>query len=273
MMVLPYDHDSLLLVLQTDHSRVAGLLAAHWGNAEFALLTPYDSMVLAAQEHDGGWWEWEIKPTLAPDGRPLDYQGGGKILGEVWLDCYRHGIQRVAEQDAYAAYLVSMHGEGLLSRGLGLKPSMPDRSADPGVPRFIQEQRAFRDQTLPHLRSSEDALWLNFKYLEVLDQMAQFICNRYPFNSAARTNGPSNTLSGLPVPIRPGAPDTTLTIDVQDETRAIVHPYPFDVDPLPITFPARLVPNRTYATQADFLAHYYRAETVTVTYTLHESAV
>src|SRR6476646_1137105 len=129
MMVCPYDDSRLLLILQIDHSRIAGWIAAHWGNDRFARLCPYASMVLAAQEHDSGWWEWEIKPTLGPGGRPLDYQGGGKVLGQIWLDLYSHGIERVAQQDPYAGYMVSMHGQGLLNRGFGLRPTLPDRTS------------------------------------------------------------------------------------------------------------------------------------------------
>ena len=43
MMVNAYDDANLLLVLHTDHSRMAGLLAAHWGNdpeGRFAELAP-----------------------------------------------------------------------------------------------------------------------------------------------------------------------------------------------------------------------------------------
>ena len=69
MMVCPYDETRLLLILQVDHSRVTGWFAAHWGNDTFARPSPYAAMVLAAQEHDTGWWDWEIKPTLDPDGR------------------------------------------------------------------------------------------------------------------------------------------------------------------------------------------------------------
>jgi hypothetical protein len=105
MMVCPYDESHLLLILQTDHSRIAGLLAAHWGNDEFARLNPYASMVLAAQEHDSGWWDWEIKPTLNEQGFPSDYIGSIKHLGQgVWLDLYRHAIERLASRDLYAAY-------------------------------------------------------------------------------------------------------------------------------------------------------------------------
>src|ERR671925_1733973 len=97
MMVCRYDESRLLLVLQTDHSRVAGLFAARWGNREFASLRPYVSMVLAAQEHDSGWWDWEIKPTVNEQGHPSDYIGSIKHLGQgVWLNFYRHGIERIA---------------------------------------------------------------------------------------------------------------------------------------------------------------------------------
>jgi hypothetical protein len=104
MMVCPYDDDSLLLVLQVDHSKVTGWFAAHWGNGSFAPLAPYLAMVLAAQEHDTGWWDWEIKPHLNDEGLPPDYIGSIKHLGgRVWLDFYRHGISRLAEQDAVIA--------------------------------------------------------------------------------------------------------------------------------------------------------------------------
>lgn len=42
-------------------------------------------MVLAAQEHDSGWWEWEIRPRLNDQGYPPDYIGSMKHLGRcVW---------------------------------------------------------------------------------------------------------------------------------------------------------------------------------------------
>ena len=41
-------------------------------------------------------------------------------------------------------------------------------------------------------------------------------------------------------------------IDTVAEHRAIVDPYPFAVDPLVFSFPARLVPNRRYDDPDDF---------------------
>jgi Protein of unknown function (DUF3891) len=277
MMVCPYNESSLLLILQIDHSRIAGLLAAHWGNDQFARPNPYASIVLAAQEHDSGWWDWEIKPSLNDQGYPSDYIGSIKHLGQgVWLSLYRRVIERLAPRDLYAAYFVSMHGEALLTQGMGLLPTMPDYRGDPAVQQFLGEQRALRARWLEELKRNEalkklcadEQLWTNFKLMEVFDQFAQFVCNRYPFNSAARKNGPTNTLSGVPIPVAPGKPDATLTIDVQNEMDAVVRPFPFDVNPLRLSFEGRLVPNRPYASQDEFLDHFYRGERISIDYTL-----
>jgi Protein of unknown function (DUF3891) len=277
MIVCPYE-SFLVLVLQTDHSRIAGLLAARWGNDQFASLNPYASMVLAAQEHDSGWWDWEIKPTVNEQGYPSDYIGSIKHLGQgVWLDLYRRAIERLAARDLYAAYYVSMHGEALLTRGMGLLPSMPDYTGDPAVQKFIAEQKSLRARLLDQLHkddslrdvTSETQLWTNFKLMEVFDQFAQFVCNRYPFNSQARKNGPTNKLANVPVPVAAGKPDVTITVDVQNETEAIVRPFPFDVSPLVVSFQGRLVPNRRYANQEEFLQDFYRAERIDINYTLH----
>jgi len=278
MMVCRYDDSRLLLVLQIDHSRIAGLFAAHWGNAEFSEPRPYTAMAIAAQEHDSGWWEWETRPTLNPDGLPPDYIGSIKQLGpDLWLGFMDEGVERTMKKDPYAAVIVAMHAEGLCTQGKGLLPYMPDYTPDPAVREFLAKQEALRGRLIAEMIQSDqyrasatdEQIWTNFKLIEVFDQLAQFVCNRYPFNSTVRRNGPTNRLSDTPVPVRPGHDDVTLTVDVQDETRAILRPYPFDVDPLVVSFPARLVPNRPYESDEDFQRHFYKAERVNVTYTLH----
>jgi hypothetical protein len=104
--------------------------------------------------------------------------------------------------------------------------------------------------------------------MEVFDQFAQFVCNRYPFNSQARKNGPTHTLSGISVPVSPERPNATLTIDVQNETDAVVRPFPFDVNPLTLSFEGRLVPNRRYSDQEEFLRDFYKADRITISYRL-----
>ncbi|MBI2371718.1 MAG: DUF3891 family protein [Deltaproteobacteria bacterium] len=276
MMVSRYDDARYLIVLQVDHSRVAGLLAAHWGNATFAEPRPYASVVLAAQEHDNGWWDWEVRPTVNEQGAPVDYLGSVWALGRVWLDFMRQGIERVIERDPYAGLLVLMHSVGLVTQGYGRFPSLSQSAVrnDELGREFVRDREALRLKLLDELRQSEqhrevcsdEHIWANFKLMEVFDRMAQFICNRYPFNSAAR-RWPPNVLDHAPV--APGKADEVLTLDVLDEKRAAVRPYPFDVDPLEISFPGRLIPLRPYPSQEEFLREYYKAERLTITYTLH----
>jgi hypothetical protein len=278
MMVCPFDENRVLLILQVDHSKVTGWFAAHWGNDQFARPSPYASIVLAAQEHDTGWWDWEIKPQLSSEGLPPDYIGSIKHLGgKVWLDFYRHGIQRLAEQDPYAGYIVSLHADGLLTQGRGLLQYMPDYSVNPEVKEFLSEQESYRAELMTQLKGlaeyrdfvSDEQLWTNFKLMEVYDQMGQFVCNRYPFNSTERKNGPSNTMSNVPTPTKPSSADTILTFTIKDECRARVEPYPFDIDPLVVSFHGRLIPKRCYENQIEFLAEYYRAERLAINYSLH----
>lgn len=278
MMVNPYDDESLMLALQFDHSRVAGFFAAHWGNTDFDRPEPYASVVLAAQEHDIGWWEWEMKPsTLNEEGFPLDYHNGSlKFLGQLRLDFYKNAVDRVRQRDPYAALLMAMHGVALMNAGYGKYAYPPDRTSDPRVKAYVDHQETLRFELLEELRrsaefkdcTSDEQVWTNYEYMEVFDQLAQFVCNRYPLNSEARKLGPSNTLNDVDVPQKHGATPVRVKIDTVGAHRAIMTPYPFDRDPLSFSFPARLVPNRRYRDPNDFLGEFYRADRITVTHEL-----
>ena len=45
-------------------------------------------------------------------------------------------------------------------------------------------------------------------------------------------------------------------------------PYPFDLSPLAIGYPARLLPRQPYPSQDAFLHDYYTAPSLTIAYTL-----
>ncbi len=278
MMAYPYDESRLILALQIDHSRVAGYFAAHWGNRNFDRPTPYSSVALAAAEHDIGWWEWEMKPsTLNEKGFPLDYHDGSlKYLGQLRLDFYKNAVDRVLQRDPYAAMLMAMHGVALMNAGYGKYKYPPDRTADPRVKAYVDDQEQLRLKLLAQLRqsdefgpyTSDECVWTNYEYMEVFDQLAQFVCNRYPLNSKARKNGPSDTLNDVDLPTKHGKPPAKIAIDTVSENKALLRPYPFDIDPLPVSFTARLVPRRSYKDGEDFLGEFYRAERITVTHSL-----
>ncbi len=76
-------------------------------------------------------------------------------------------------------------------------------------------------------------------------------------------------MNNVPVPVGPSGKHVRLTIDPTGENDAVVQPYLFDADPLVVSFPARLVPKRSYANPEDFLREFYRAERITVSCSLH----
>src|SRR5437762_13387220 len=234
MMAYPYDDARIILALQIDHSRVAGYFAAHWGNPHFDRPEPYSSVVLAATEHDIGWWEWEMKPSCLNDkGFPLDYHDGSlKYLGQLRLDFYKNAVDHVLQRDPYAALLMAMHGVALMNAGYGRYAYPPDRSADPRVKAYIDHQEQLRLKLVEQLRqskqlrtfASDEQIWTNYEYMEVFDQLALFLRNRYPLNSKSRKLGPSNTLHDVEGPTRPGHQAAKIKTDTESEMPAARHP-------------------------------------------------
>jgi len=280
MMICNYDENRLLLIRQTDHSEVVGFLAAHWGNDKFERPRPWTSMMLAAQEHDKAWTTWELLPTLTDDSHPIDYQGAtGPNANRVSvLPKFSVDTDRLIDVDPYAGLVSLMHAVGLVNRGYnGLLKHMMDRTKDPGGQEFVDEREERRRELLAHLRStdeygemtSEERIWENYHLMEIFDLMGQFFCNRYPLTDPSRQRGPHADLSDVPVPYCYGGEQTPIKIEVLDDFEAAVRPYPFDADPLVLSFPARLTKKEPYRSQDEFLHDYFTGERVTVSYTLH----
>jgi hypothetical protein len=219
-----------------------------------------------------------MKPSVLNDrGYPLDYHDGSlKYLGKARLDFYANAVGRVSKRDPYAALLILMHGVGLMNSHYGRVKYPPDRSSDPLVKEYLANQEGVRVNLLNQLRESrefqrfctEEQIWTNLDTMETFDKIAQYVCNRYPLNSKARKNGPSDSLNDVPVPVRLGAEPVRMRIDPVGSHQAVIRPYPFDVDPLVVSYPARLVPKKTYADAESFVEEFYKAERSTVTHTL-----
>jgi hypothetical protein len=219
-----------------------------------------------------------MKPsTLNDKGLPLDYHDGSlKYLGQLRLDFYKNSVDRVRSRDPYAAMLMAMHGVALMNAGYGKYAYPPDRTSDPRVKAYVDHQEEFRLKLLAELRQSEqfkqhcsdERIWTNYEYMEVFDQLAQYVCNRYPLNSKARKLGPTDSLNDVDIPTKHGKPAVKIKINTVADHKAVLAPYPFDMDPLPISFTARLVPNRPYKDGEEFLGEFYRAERITVTHQL-----
>src|SRR3954451_6391128 len=112
MIVRPLPSGDVPLMGQTDHSRLVGQFAAHWGNDQFAAPEPYDSVVRAAIFHDYGWLRYPTIPAVNPEtGRP--YQFLELPFSQEQTDAYQWCIDWLTSIDPLAGMIVSMHRTGL----------------------------------------------------------------------------------------------------------------------------------------------------------------
>ena len=112
MIIHDASNGHLTLITQTDHSHLVGELAAHWGNADFAVPEPYDSVVRAAVFHDYGWLRYETSPSIDPQtGEPYAFLQVPMTAAQ--LASYQWALDWMADIDPYAGLIVSMHRTGL----------------------------------------------------------------------------------------------------------------------------------------------------------------
>src|SRR5215471_10680138 len=101
MILRKLDDGGALAITQTDHSRLAGFFAAHWGNATFAAPNPYESVTRAAVFHDFGWLRYETRPEVDPaSGEPYTFISLPFTAEQ--LEAYQWCVDWLAEVDPYS---------------------------------------------------------------------------------------------------------------------------------------------------------------------------
>jgi len=84
---------SLLVIRQTDHAFLAAFFARAWGNERFSKPQPNGSFCLAVAEHDNGWSDWELQPTVDPKTHlPYSFMS---IPTETHVAIYHRGIPHI----------------------------------------------------------------------------------------------------------------------------------------------------------------------------------
>ena len=157
--------DAWQVVLQTDHADLSGQFAETWSDAVS------DSLKIAARRHDDGWAVWERSPRIDGDGTPVTFLD---VDVRSHLAFYRAGIAAIAEQDARAGLLVSMHGAGIYRQRYGLDPALglsraPEAEAE--IEAFVAEQEAKFGGDLGESRG-------DYELLQVYDRLSLYFCMR-----------------------------------------------------------------------------------------------
>src|SRR5580658_3757490 len=112
-----------ILVEHREHARLAGRMAEHWGNGEFAPPEPRADILEAVARHDDAWAARDETPFLTPEGRPSAFSrelvGKYSAFEEMdfadYLAVRGRAAQAVAADNPYAAVIISMHTVSLLT--------------------------------------------------------------------------------------------------------------------------------------------------------------
>lgn len=259
MIVRERPDGSLILIAQTDHAKLSGQCAAHWGNGQFARPRPYEAVVRAAMFHDSGWYDYEASPTIAPDtGKPLNFLQ--VTWGKPQRRAFEWAIEWMTRIDPYSGLLVSKHRTGL-QRGRYAKlahpkffntQNLPDDNED-----FLERNEAAQTAALHNYDEAE--FWINYQLLQAFDLISLLLCNK---------DAVDDYIEPVPTSYDGRSQPVKLTLKTVEATRIALDPYPFDVDPLRVQLIRRRFDSGTFPDPAAFRAAYFSATPEAVDFTL-----
>jgi len=257
-MIVTASDGNLLLVRQTDHQVLSGLLADAWGNDRFARPQPFAPLVRAAYEHDNGWHAWEQAPKVDPATR-RPYQFTDVPL-EEHLAFYRQGIDELAARDPHAGLLVNLHCQGFHNQRFGTMPEAVMRAHPPeresALKRFMTGLQAQERDLGRRIAVDLATLWAQYELLQFFDRISLYLCMP-----------PLKPAELGPVPVDSGCESLTLQLIPAGEGVVQVAPWPFRSPSLTVRVPARRVPDRAYADDDDFRNELGHSQTLDLTLT------
>ena len=268
-MIVQEQGDQLILIRQTDHAVLSGFFAREWGNDLFQRPEPFESLLLAASEHDNGWRDWELQPQIDPKTRlPYSFMS---IPTDAHIELYQRGIERVVKSDRYAGLLVSLHASGLYDRARATIPGFSAKyvksTESELVNGFLQGLKLQQLRLKVDLRADagkkefvqDKLLEANSRRLEALDRLSLYFCmSSVPHDATIESVPVDDQGSEVDWELRPRGPNAVT-----------LGPYPFRREPLQVSILVRRVPKRLYANSLEFQNTLARAPYSALNFTLH----
>lgn len=251
MIVRNQSDGTIVMITQNDHAKLAGLLAAHWGNQKFERPRPRTSMMRAAQYHDGGWLRYETNPYLdTVTGKSPSYQQVPNDTAQ--LAAYQWAIDMLTDIDNYTGLLVSKHRTGLWQSRYGAitqPPPGPPRQLSSEIEDFIARNEARQHVITAGLDRHE--VTVNYNLLQVWDLLSLYICSNEHLKEHVIEPAPTSYAAGthtVALKLSPASPATV-----------VIDPFPFDQAPLEAAVVYRQLPQSALHDADTFKAAYFGA--------------
>ena len=258
MIVRKQPDGSLMLVNQSDHAKLSGILAAHWGNSQFMIPEPRESFIRAAAFHDCGWYSYETRPHYDLEKKsppnfpqvPLDAQQ---------LAAFQGGLDWLWGIDAYAGLLISRHRTGLWRNRYGSVAHPAGGSArvlTPEVEAFIAFNEHKQEVAMGALDRAR--FLVNYQLLQMLDLMSLYVC---------ASDLREDRLMHVPVSYYgDGRDGVVMTLVPQGDGHVKVTPFPFDRPAVETSVIYRHLPADIFASQDAFRLAYFGAAPKVMTF-------
>jgi hypothetical protein len=236
------------LITHPDHACLAGDFASAWGNNLFVPPAPREPVLKGIYAHDDGWRARDASPSINREGKPAAFStelvGKYSAFEEIDLEAYlavrENAVLAMAEEDAYAAILISMHTHNLLSARADRSTIRADRL--PLLDAFLNAQQQLQQDLRRKLspRDSAETLTVNFRLLQATDNLSLLSCVDF--------NGPATLLH--PLALRNGG-TSEVTVRRIGERSFRLTPYPMREPIMRFSLAARYVSGTTFASGAE----------------------
>ena len=221
-MLFRTESSGILAISQLTHAWISGQILRAWDER---LGEP---LLLAAEQHDIGWIDWETAPSFNPQtGRPHVFRDiGAAVHAPMWT----RGVERaLGAWGAHVALLISRHG-GVIYRRYTDRHRIAEADAA-AAQRFMETQAPIETAWTQMLGLQAAALKKETTLLALADTLSLAVC------------GELKTPMDLEAPDRNGdALAMRLTERLGNPFDFILSPWPFHVDVVTVEGEARPLP-------------------------------
>ena len=210
-------------------------------------------------------------PQITRQGKPSAFSTElvGKYSGFEEIDLVDYlavrdrAVRLIAEEDPYAAILISMHTYSLLNDHSDRSTIAPEQL--PLLDQFLEGQKALQDSLRKQIASnpklkpehkSEDAILDHFRLLQANDYLSLLTCVDF--------QKPVNLLHALPTREGKRIP---IQVRAMGTRHFVLDPYPFDEPSITFQFPARHAKGKLFSSAKELQDAFAAApvETLSVT--------